>query len=263
MKERAASLLRKDLRRYRDGALPDWRMRKVLEGEFHRLISDHSALRSEMDELRRAAPDWLTGFDTASDRALQWLGEGRFDLALLEIQEVDRALTELRRCVTAAAEWQRMTTALAGVEDLLSPELESQSTVRVLRRLRDLSRSFLDQGETRKAQFVVVLLADQIVLLLTRHPGELKAGLGRLLADLETQDEMAVARIRKLGREGYHRLAERLAEDLASEVAVTARARLGSVAGGSLGAIESDLAAVRRQAQAVQAALTQWLESSS
>jgi hypothetical protein len=263
VKESAASLLRKDLRRYRDGALPDWRMRQVLERELNRLISDHSALRSELDELRRAASDRLTGFDAASDRALQWLGENRFDQALREIQQAANDLVELRLCVTAAVDWQRTGAALAGLEEMLSPGLESQATVRVLRRLEDLARSLLDQGETRKARFVILLLADQIGLLLARRPGEPTAGFERLLAGLEPQDEAAVAHLRKLGREGYQRLAERLAEDLASELAVTDRVRRSSLAKGSLGAIESDLAAVRRQAQAVQAALTQWLESSS
>ena len=263
MKESAASLLRRDLRRYRDGALPDWRMRQVLEREHNRLTSEHSALLSEMDELRRAAPDRLAGFDTASDRALQWLGEGRFDQALVEIQKAANDLAELRRCVTVAADWQRTGTALAGLEEILSPELESQATVRVLRRLQDLGRSFLDQGETRRARFVLLLLADQIGLLLARRPGELKAAFGRMLADLEAQDGIAVARIRKLGHEGYHHLAERLAEDLSAELAVTDRARRAAAEGGSFGAIEIDLAAVRQQAHAVQAALTQWLASSS
>jgi hypothetical protein len=263
VKESAASLLRKYLRRHRDGALPDWSMREVLERELNRLVSDHSALRPEMDELRRVAPERLTGFDAASDRALQWLGEGRFDRALQEIQEAERELAELRLCVSVAVEWRRTSAALAGLEELLSPELAAQATVRVLQRLRNLVRSLLDQGETRKARFVVLLLADQIGNLLTRRPGDLKAGFERMLGRLETQAGMAVERIRKLNHEGYHRLAERLAEDLAVELSLTDRARLDSKTGGSLGAIESDLAAVRRQAHAVQAALTQWLESGS
>lgn len=259
MKENAAWYLR----RYRDGVLPDWRMRQVLEGKLRRLISAHSALHSEMDELRRAAPDRLAGFDIASDLALQWLGEGRFDLALRDILNAERELAELHRYVTVAVEWQRTTAALAGVQDLLSPELESQSTMRVLRRLQDLARSLLDRGEPRKARFVVFLLADQVGLLLVRQPGELKTSFERRLGDLEDQGVIAVACLRKLGREGYHHLAERLAEDLEVELAVTNRARRASVAGGSLGPIESDLAAVRLQAHTVHAALTNWLESSS
>lgn len=248
------------LRRYRDGALPDWSMREVLQQELNCLVSDHSALRPEMDELRRVAPDRLTGFDTASDRALQWLGEGRFDLMLREIQEAERNLAELRLCLTVAVDWRRTSAALAGLEEMLSPELASQATVRVLQRLRHLARSLLDQGEARKARFVVLLLADQIGRLRARRPGNLKAGFERMLGRLETQAGMAVDRIRKLNQDGYHYLAERLAEDLEAELSVTDRARRVST-GGSFGAIESDLAAVRRQAQAVQAALTQWLES--
>lgn len=263
MKENAASLLRKDLRRYRDGALPDWRMHQVLVQELNRLVSDHSALSSEMDELRRAAPDRLIGFDTASDRALQWLGERRFDLALHEIQKADKELAEMRRCVTVAFDLRRTSAALSGLEELLSPELESQPTARTLQRLRELARSLLDLGETRKARFVVLLLADQIGLLTTRRPGELKAGYERMLSDLAAQAETAVARIRKLGREGYHSLAERLTEDLGAELAVTDRARRAAATGSSLHGIESDLAAVRQQAHAVQTALTQWLEISS
>jgi hypothetical protein len=238
-------------------------MRQVLEREHNRLVSEHSVLLSEMDELRRAAPDRLTGFDIASERALQWLGECRFDLALVEIQKAADDLVELRRRVTVAAEWQRTGAALGGLEDILSPELESQATVRVLRRLQDLGRFLLDDGETRKARFVILLLADQIGLLLERSPEKLKIGFERALSDLEPQDATAVAHIRKLGREGYRHLAERLAEDLSAEMAVTNRAHRAAEAGGSLGAIESDLATVRQQAQAVHATLAQWLESRS
>jgi hypothetical protein len=251
------------LRRYRDGALPDWNMRQVLERELNHLVSDHSALRTEMDELRRVAPERLTGFDTASDRALQWLGEGRFDLALREIQEAERDLAELRLCLTVAVDWRRTSAALAGLEEMLSPEFAEEATVRVLQRLRHLARSLLDQGEARKARFVVLLLTDQTGRLLARRPGDLKAGFERMLGRLEPQAGMAVGRIRKLNQEGYHHLAERLAEDLEVELSMTDRARLASTAGGSLGAIESDLAAVQRQAQGVQAALTQWLELGS
>jgi hypothetical protein len=110
---------------------------------------------------------------------------------------------------------------------------------------------------------VVLLLADQIGRLLARRPGDLKAGFERMLGRLETQAGMAVDRIRKLNQEGYHHLAERLAEDLEVELSMTDRARRASTAEGSLGAIENDLAAVRRQAHEVQAALTRWLESGS
>jgi hypothetical protein len=263
VRESAASLLRKSLRRHRDGALPDWSLRNILQRELNRLVSDHSALRPEMDELRRVAPGRLTGFDTASDRALQWLGECRFDLALREIQEAERDLAELRLCLTVAVDWRRTSATLAGLEELLSPELAAQATVRVLQRLRHLARSLLDHGETRKARFVVLLLADQTGRLLARRPEDLKAGFERMLGRLETQAGMAVDHIRKLNHEGYHRLAERLAEDLEVELSMTDRARRASTVGGSLGAIESDLAAVRRRAQEVQAALTQWLESGS
>ena len=251
------------LRRFRDGAIPDWRMRQVLEPEIQRLVSGHSALRPEMDELRRAVPERLTGFDTASDMALQWLGEGRFDLALRQIQQAERDLAELRRCASVVLEWRRTSATLATLQGLLSPALEACSTVRVLERLRDLARSLVDQGETRQSRFVLLLLADQIGLLLARRPGELKAGGARLLDELETQDETTVAELRKLGREGYHGLTERLAEDLAAELAVADRAHRASAAGGSLGTIASDLAAVQRQAHAVQGALAQWLASGS
>ena len=219
------------LRRYRDRALPDWRMRQVLSGSS--IASSRTTarcVRRWTSSGARPRSVWI-GFDTASDRALQWLGENRFDLALAEIQRAEQELAELRRCVTVAVDWQRTSAALAGVEDLLSPELESQPTVRVLQRLRDLARSLLDQGETRKARFVVFLLAEQIRALLARRPGELTAGFERMLGDLEAQDEAAVAHLRKLGREGYHRLAERLAEDLAAELAVTDRARRSSLGG--------------------------------
>jgi uncharacterized protein YyaL (SSP411 family) len=84
-----------------------------------------------------------------------------------------------------------------------------------------------------------------------------------MLDDLDTQSA-AAARIRALGHEGYHTLAERLADDLETELAVTDRVRRASATGGSApGALESDLAVLRQQAHAVQSALTQWLETNS
>ena len=266
MRESAASLARKSLRRFQQRALPDWRLRQLLEREFQDLVSGHSALRPEMDELRRAAPERLAGFDIASDLALQRLGEQRFELALGELQKAGRELAELRRCVAVAVDLRQATAALAGVEDLLSAGLTALSTARVLRRLRDLGRALLDQGETRKARFVIVLLNDQIRRVSARSPRDSTPGgerFERMLQGLEPQDEAGVAQIRKLRHEGYHHLAGRLAEDLEAELAVSDRAHRSSSAGGSLGGIESELAAVRRQAQAVHQTLTQWIESSS
>lgn len=250
-------------RRFRDGALPDWRMRKILKGELDRLVTDYTALGPEVDELRRAVPEHLTGFDAASDQALQWLAENRFDLALQEIQKAEKALAELRRCVSVATDWRRTSDSLILLEGLLPTGLASQPTVRVLQRLRDLSRSLLDQGEMRKARFVVFLLTEQIDRLLARRSGNPAASLARVLHDLTTEDGAAVSPLRKLASEGYHRLAERLAEDLVTEIIVDERGRRESAAGGTLGAMESDLAALRQQAQTVQTDLLHWLTTNS
>ncbi len=251
------------LRRYRDGNLSSSRMRQLLERELERLVAGHSALQSEMDELRRAAADRLAGFDTASDLALRRLGQDRFDLALPAIESAARDLQELRRCVAVAVDWRRTSSALTGVEKLLSPGLESQATPRVLRRLRDLARTLLDDGEARKARFVVLLLADQIRLLTTRGRGDVPAVCQRWIDDLATQDPMAAAQISKLAHEGFHTLAERLADDLLAALAAGDRARRASAAGGSLGPIARDLAAVRRQASVVHSALARWLETTA
>jgi hypothetical protein len=251
------------LRRYRDRALPDWWVRRILEGEFHQITSGHSALQSEMDELRRAVPDRLAGFATASDQALQHLAENHFDLALSEIQRAGRELAELRRCAAVAIDWRGTCASLDRFEALLSPELEAQPTVRILGRLRDLARSFLDQGEARKAAFVILLLANQINFLATRNRVGLADGVERMLSDLETRSA-AGAHIRSLVQEGYHALAERLADDLETEHAVADRLRRVATAEGSaFGTLESDLAALRQQAYVVQATLTQWLETNS
>ena len=201
------------LRRYRDRAFPDWWMRGILEREFQRITSGHDALRSEMDGFRRAVPERLNGFDAASDQALQHLAENRFDLALAEIQRAGRELAELRRCAAVATDWRRTCASMEGLEALLSAGLESQPTVRILCRLSDLARSYLDQGETRIAKFVVLLLAEQIGWLLTRSRGELTADFERTVGHLDTRSP-AAARIRALCHEGYHTLAERLADDL-------------------------------------------------
>jgi hypothetical protein len=250
------------LRRYRDRALPDWRVQKILEWELNRIVSEHSALRSEMDELRRAAPSHLERFDVASDRALQRFGERRFDPAWEEIQKAGQELDELRRCATVAVELRQSGSALEGLEALLSPELASLPTVRILHRLRGLARELLDQGETRKTGFVILLLSQQIDFLVTRRSGVPKADFERTLRDLEARGGAVASQIRSLWREGYYDLAERLSDDLDVELSMTDLARRTST-GRALAGIENSLAAVRRQAGEVHAALTQWLESHS
>lgn len=248
------------LRRYRDRVLPDWRIQKALEQEFNRAIAEHSALAPEIDELRRAAPDRLESFDAASDLALQRLGERRFDLAWQEIRKARQEVSELRRCAAVAVTLREVGTALEEVEALLSPAFAAQPTVRILHRLKELARSLLDQGETRKAAFVVLLLSNRISLLSARRRGEPTAGFERRLADLEARGSGAVSHLRTLSKEGYHELAERLSDDLEVELSISDRARRASQ-GSAFGGLETASASVQRQAREVQASLVRWLES--
>lgn len=256
MKRDAAWLLR----RYRDGAAPDWQVAEVLGRELDRLIDGHSALRSEVDELRRSASERLWGFDTASDRALQYMGERRFAEALGEIRKAASALAELRRFVIVSADLRSTSEALSGIEDLLSPVLAEQPTARILRRLRDLARSLLDQGEPRKATFVALLLRDQLDFLMARNAGPSKEGLERRLSVLASQRGDATERIRKLSREGYHHLAERLTEDLEVDLAMQGRSHSASaMPEGALGSMIANLDVLRQRADSISASLASWL----
>jgi hypothetical protein len=258
MKEQADWLLR----RYRDRTVPDWRVQAVLQAALDRLVAEHSSLLPELDELRRAASTPLREFDLATDLALHRLAERRFDLAWREIQRAGRELRELRRCASVAAELRQVRSALDGLEALLTPGLTGQPTLRILHRLESLGRAFLDRGEPRQARFVIALLSRQAGLLLARRPDALPAGFEEGLDNLETRGGGRAARIRELGREGYRDLAERLADDLESELSVDDRARRAAQ-GRALATVENSLAAVRRQAGEVQAALAQWLDSHS
>ncbi|HJX28811.1 MAG TPA: hypothetical protein VJ885_12945 [Thermoanaerobaculia bacterium] len=260
MKRDAAWLLR----RYRDGAAPDWRVVQVLERDLDRLIDGHSAIRPEVDELRRSAPERLRDFDTASDRALQCMGERRFDEALREIRKAASALAELRRFVAVSVDLRSASEALSVIEDLLSPILAQQPTVRILRRLRDLSRSLLDQGEPRKATFVILLLREQLELLRRRNTAHAKDAFESILSVLERRSREVAEQIGRLSREGHHHLAERLLEDLETDLAIKERSHhAAEMPEGTLGPRIADLEAVRQRADSVGAALASWLDGAS
>lgn len=253
------------VRRYYDGGAPDWRVEKVLEQEFNLLTDAWSELRGEVDELRRSTPERLRGFDQATNRALQCRAERRFGDALREIQRAAAELSELRRFVFVGAELARASEAIKEIEFLLMPGLADLTTPCVLWRLRDVARQLLDQGEARKAKFVVLLLTSQTGHLRSRDRGEPPSGLTLLLAELEGQGRTeAVEGLRKLIREGYLHLAERLAEDLDSELAVKDRSRRASeTPGGSLGPLLRDVQEIRQRADLVSCSLAAWLEGAT
>lgn len=253
------------VRRYYDGGAPDWRVEAILEQEFNRLINERSELGGEVDELRRSAPERLRGFDEATDRALQWKVERRFGDALREIRLAAAELSELRRFVSVGAELARASEAVEEIESFLGSGLIGLTTPRVLRRLREVPRQLLDQGEARKAKFVVLLLTNQVGHLQFRDRREPPSGLTLMLGELDAQEETDVVEgLRKLIREGYLHLAERLAEDLDSELAVKDRSRRASeTPGGSLGPLLRDLQEIRQRADLASRSLAAWLEGAA
>ncbi|HSK76932.1 MAG TPA: hypothetical protein VLQ45_10780 [Thermoanaerobaculia bacterium] len=261
MKRDAAWLVR----RYRDGGAPDWKVKAVLEREFNRLINERYELRGEMDELRRSVPERLQSFDEATDRALQWKAERRFGDALREIRRAAAELSELRRFVSVGADLARASGAVEEIESLLADGLIGLTTPRVLRRLRDVARKLLDQSEARKAKFVVLLLKSQADGLRSRERREPPSGLTLLLGELEPRGGAeAVEGLRKLIREGYLHLAERLAEDLDSELAVKDRTRRASeTQGGSLGPLLQDMQEIRQRADLASRSLASWLKGAA
>jgi hypothetical protein len=251
------------LRRYRDRAAPDWRVKQVLERELNRVVEGHAAVRSEMEELRRSAPSRLRAFDAASDKALQYMGERRFDLALKEIRKAERELVELRRLIRVAVELDRVSTAIEEIESLLGSSFTSLTTPRVLRHVRALARELLNQGEPRKASFVVLLLRSQVDRLRSRDHREL-FGLMTMLEELTAKGGTAgVEMLRKLTGEGYLYLAQRLAEDLDSELDVEDRSRRGiETPGGALGPLTEELTQIRLHADSTGRCLATWLQGS-
>src|SRR3954471_13515901 len=206
MKRDAAWLLR----RYRDRAAPDWRVKKVLEQELNQIVEGHAAMRSEMDGLRRSAPERLRDFDAASDKALQYMGERRFDLALKEIRKAQGELAEFRRLIRVVAELDGASVVIEEIESLLGASLANLTTPRVLRQVRDLARALLNQGEPRKASFVALLLRSQADHLRSRDRREPSFGLTMMLEELTAKGGAAgVENLRKLIREGYLYLAQR------------------------------------------------------
>lgn len=258
MKRDAAWLLR----RYRDQAAPDWRVRQVLEQKFAHIIEDYSSLQSDMDELRRSAQDRLHSFDATTDRALQLMGERRFALALKEMQTAENELAELHRSLGVATDLRKTVELLASVDELVPPVLRAQPTLEVLRRLRDLARSLLDESETRKARFVVLLLRSQLDRLRARSREDSNTHLERSLHHMEGQGGEALAQLRRLAHEGYHYLAEMLVDDLEVDLAVKDRTRRASVAPGeAFNVAMRDYEEIRKRAEVMRESLTQWLNS--
>lgn len=253
------------LRRYRDRACPDWRVRDILKPELERLIEDRYS-GADMEELRRSAPERLTGFDDATDKALQYLAELRFDLALRAIRIAAAALAELRRFAAAAS---GLETAERGVEELavlLGPALDGLATPRGLRRLLALTRELLDQGEPRKARFVILLLRSDLARLRTREANPAgRRGLLRALQELgDGPGRAAAERVAHLLEEGYAELAGRLAEDLEVDLAVLDRSRRAAVTpGGTLGPLTASLGQIQRDAEVLERSVKYWLASTA
>ncbi len=248
------------LRRHRAGALGSSRVRQAFESQLHRLIELRALLQPEIDELRRVASERLTSFDVATDGVLQWLAEERFDLALRDLRTAAGDQAEMRRMVDAVVAWRMASASLARVEDLVTEDLGAPATLRILWRLRDRARCFLDAGRARESQFVVLLLTQQIGLLTARPAGDDLTSREAVGADLEALDRRAADGLRRLARGGHHFLAKRLAEDLLADLEVGDRARRALQTEGPLASIRGQLASVRRDAQAVQASVERWLE---
>lgn len=261
MKRDAAWLLR----RHRDGGASDWRVQQALEEEFNQLIEERYKLSGEEGELRRSIPERLLNFDTSTSRALQMRAECRFEEWLRENIKAKAELAELRRFVLVAAELARASESAGEVESLLGTGLSELPTPTVLRRLRSLARQLLDQGEARKAQFVVLLLRSQADGLKFRGrqkpPSGLMVALGVLTTKAGTE---VVDGLRKLMHEGYFNLVERITEDLESDLAVRERSRRDlELLGGSLGPLIQSVRELRQTGESVSCSLTAWLEAAA
>jgi len=250
------------LRRYADGGVHDSQVAEALQQEFDLLIKEREALRGEVDEQQRSAMECWRSFGGATDRALQLRAELRFEEALSEIRRAAGELSELRRFVSVEAELERASVAVEEIESILGSGLAALTTLAVLRRLRKLARDLLDQGEARKAKFVVLLLKSQAIRLRSRERHEPTSGLTLILGELEVRGGgETVQALRKLIREGYLHLAERLAEDLDSEFAVKDRSRRASeTEGGSLAPLLQEMKEIRQRADSASRSLAVWIE---
>lgn len=261
MKRDAAWLLR----RFSDGSAPDWQVEKVLEQDFDLLINEGTKLGSEVAELRRSAPERLRNFDEATDRALQWRKERRFKEALCEIRRAAGELVELRRFVSIGIDLERASLEVDEIESVLEASLVRLTTLGVLQRLKRVARELLDQGEARKAKFVVLLLKSQAQRLRSREKREPTSSLTLMLGELEARGGgEAVEALRQLIREGYLHLAERLAEDLDPELAIKDRSRRAAeTQGDSLGPLLQEMNKIRQRADSVSYSLAAWLKGAA
>ncbi len=251
------------LRRFADGGAPDWRVEEALGWEFDALIDRRAALAGESSGLRRTASEQLREFDEATNRALQWRKERRFKEALLEIRRAQVELAKLQRIVTVELGLARTLALIEEIDALVESPLHELPTLGILRRLQRLAREFLDQGQPRPANFVIFLLTAQVDRLRSREHGRATSPEPISAPSERPRSGAAAESLKRLSREGYFHLADRLSQDLDTVQTVEERARRASEAQGPMGALVEEMKRIREQADSARRSLAAWLESAA
>lgn len=249
-------------RRYRGGGAFDSTLEAALKREHDQLVHEFEKISGSKSALRRCIPWRLVSFDAATSRANRRRDELRFDAALLEERTARADLAEMQRFVVVEAELASAVEAARKVEALLGACFSGLPLLAILRRLRRLANEILEQGEVRKAGFVVQILKSQVDDLQLQSRQEPPPGLTAVLAELIACGGAEAAKeVRRLMQDGYMELARRVAEDLVVNLAVTARSGHSVDApGGALGLLLKSFQEDRQCADSASRALAAWLE---
>jgi hypothetical protein len=252
------------LQRHAAGACEDHHLEVALREEIERLSAEEFALTADRDELVRFAGSQLAAFnqgifaaDACLTSALDFVG------AYDQIRHADAALEEVRRFQSAIRSYREVEGKWAHLRDELAlHHLEELPTLRIPRRLLDLSKTFLEDQRPRESAVTSRICQKVLGRLEGRGPSvkDLSIRLKKLrhcLAETRVSGEPRMTELERLVGVGRCELVSRLADDLEIELCGwRAQARRGR---GRANSLVREMREVSRLADSVRQILGDWL----
>lgn len=250
--------------RHAAGACEDHHLEVALREEIERLAAEELALTADRDELVRFASSQLAAFHQGLFAAYACLTSvldfaGAYD----QVKHTDTALKELRRFQAAIRCYRDVEGKWVHLRDELAlHHLEELPTLRIPRRLLDLSKTFLEDRRPRESAVTSRICQKVLGRLEDRGPSvkDLSIRLKELrhcLAETGVSGEPRMAELERLVGVGRCELVSRLADDLEIELCGwRAQARRGR---GRANSLVREMREVSRLADSVRQILGDWL----
>lgn len=249
--------------RHAAGACEDHHLEVALREEIERLAAEELTLTAERDELVRFVGSQLAAFHQGIFAASACLKRLDFVGAHDQVKHTDAALKELRRFQSAIRCYRDVEDKWVHLRDELAlHHLEELPTLRIPRRLLDLSKTFLEDRRPRESAVTSRICQKVLGRLEERGPSvkDLSIRLKELrhgLAETGVSGEPRMTELERLVGLGRCELVSRLADDLEIELCGwRAQAQRGR---GRANSLVREMREVSRLADSVRQILGDWL----